>query len=145
MFDIYTVVKALHIIAIIFWMAGLLMLPRFFAYHAGSIPGGELEMKMEQAEASLVKIILNPAMLASLFLGLVLIGYRAESLTTSFWLPIKLILVFGLMGYHMFLAGQRKKLLNSGRPKSEKFYRMINEVPAIMAIIIVILAIIEPF
>ena len=145
MFDIYTWVKALHVISVIFWMAGLLMLPRFFAYHAGSVPGGELEKKMEAAEASLIKIILNPAMIATFFLGLILIGYRAESLTTSFWLPIKLILVFALMGYHMFLAGQRKKLLNSGRPKTEKFYRMMNEVPAILAIIIVILAIVEPF
>lgn len=145
MFDIYTWVKALHIIAIIFWMAGLLMLPRFFAYHTGSVPGGELEKKMEEAEASLVKIILNPAMLASFLFGLILIGYRADSLATTFWLPLKLVLVFSLMGYHMFLAGQRKKLLNSGRPKTEKFYRMINEVPAIFAILIVILVIVEPF
>jgi len=145
MFDAYIWLKAFHIIAVIFWMAGLLMLPRFFAYHAGSIPGGELEKKMEVAEQKIIKIVLNPAMIVSLVLGLVLIGYRVESLTSTFWLPIKLVLVFGLMTYHMFLAGQRKKLLNSGRPKTEKFYRLINEVPAIIAILVVILAIVEPF
>ncbi len=145
MFDGYIWIKAFHIIAVIFWMAGLLMLPRFFAYHAGSIPGGELEKKMEVAEQKLLRIIMNPAMIISLVLGLILIGYRIDSLSSSFWLGGKLILVFALIAYHMFLAGQRKKLLNSGRPKTEKFYRLINEVPAILVIIIVILAIVEPF
>lgn len=145
MFDAYLWIKTFHIIAVIFWMAGLLMMPRFFAYHAGSIPGGELERKMEEAESKLMKIILNPAMIVTFILGVLLIGYRAGDLTGSFWLPSKLVLVFGLMAFHIYLGGQRKKLLNSGRPNSEKFYRRINEVPAITAILVVILAMIEPF
>ncbi len=145
MFDLYLWIKALHIIAVIFWMAGLLMLPRFLAYQRGAEPGGELEEKMKVAAEKLHKIILTPAMLASVIFGAVLIGYRWSEITSSVWLPLKLILVFGLIYYHAFLSGERKKFARSERPRTEKFYRMVNEVPAIAVIFIVILAIVEPF
>ena len=142
----YEWLKALHLIAVIFWMAGLLYLPRLFVYHSASEPGGELETKMIEAAQKLMRIIMNPAMIASFILGLILIfGYRAVDLTTSFWLPIKIVLVFALMGYHGFLSKQRKLFALGQRPKSEKFFRRINEIPAIFTIIIVILAIVEPF
>jgi len=66
-------------------------------------------------------------------------------MTSSFWLPLKLLMVFGLVGFHGFLAGQRKKFEQGERPRSEKFFRMINEIPSIAAIFIVVLAIVEPF
>jgi len=145
MFDFYLWIKALHICAVIFWIAGLLMLPRFFAYQSGAVKGGELELKMITAAEKLHKIILTPALLASVIFGAILIGSRFTDLTSSIWLPLKLIFAFGLVGYHGFLSGERKKFARQERPRSEKFYRMINEVPALIAIFIVILAITEPF
>lgn len=88
---------------------------------------------------------MNPAMIVAFVLGLVLIGYRVDALTGQGWLHLKLLLVFGLVGYHGFLAVQRKKFERGERPKSEKFFRIINEIPSIAAIFIVILAIVEPF
>ena len=142
----YEWLKAFHLIAVIFWMAGLLYLPRLFVYHSASKPGGELEVKMIEAEQKLLRIIMNPAMMISFILGLVLIfGYNFGNLTRSIWLPVKLILVFALMGYHVFLAKQRKLFATGKRPKSEKFFRRINEIPAVFTIIIVIMVIVKPF
>lgn len=138
--------KALHLIAVIFWMAGLLYLPRLFVYHSASKPGGELEAKMIEAAEKLMRIIMNPAMIVTFILGMVLtLGYNAANITNTIWLPIKLLLVFSLMGYHGFLSKQRKLFAAGERPKSEKFFRCINEVPAIFTIIIVIMAIVKPF
>ena len=142
----YEWLKAFHLIAVIFWMAGLLYLPRLFVYHSASKPGGELETKMIEAAQKLMRIIMNPAMIIAFILGLVLIfGYNVGNLTVSIWLPVKLVLVFALMGYHGFLAKQRKLFAAGERPKSEKFFRAINEIPAIFTIIIVIMAIVKPF
>ena len=138
--------KALHLIAVIFWMAGLLYLPRLFVYHSASKAGGELEAKMIEAAEKLMRIIMNPAMIVTFILGMVLtLGYNAANITNTIWLPIKLLLVFSLMGYHGFLSKQRKLFAAGERPKSEKFFRRINEVPAIFTIIIVIMAIVKPF
>jgi len=120
MFDFYVWVKAFHLIAVIFWMAGLLYLPRLFVYHHQSKSGGELETKMIE-------------------------GYNSHNLTTTIWLPVKFLLVFLLMGYHVFLSKQRKLFASGQRPKSEKFFRRINEIPAIFTIIIVVMVIVKPF
>ncbi len=145
MFDLYSWVKALHLIAVIFWMAGLLMLPRFFVYHSSAKQGGELEQQMLDAERRLLKIIMNPAMLTAFLLGLILIGYNIGTLQSSIWLYVKLIFAFGLIGYHIFLSKMRKLFETGQRPKSEKFFRMINEIPALAAIVIVVMAIVKPF
>ena len=143
----YEWLKAFHLIAVIFWIAGLLYLPRLFVYHSASKPGGELEAKMIEAEQKLMRIIMNPAMIVAFILGVILIGYNLQFgvFTTSLWLWIKLVLVFTLMGYHGFLSKQRKLFAAGERPKSEKFFRRINEIPAIFTIIIVIMAIVKPF
>ena len=145
MFDPYLWIKAFHLIAVIFWMAGLLYLPRLYVYHSQAVAGGEMDNSLKIQERNLLRIIMNPAMIAAFILGLVLIGYRSEALLGSFWLPLKLLIVFGLIGYHGFLAGQRKKFERGERPKSEKFFRIINEVPSIATIFIVVLAVVEPF
>ena len=145
MSDFYSWALALHLMSVIFWMAGLLYLPRLFVYHSTAQKGGELEMKMVEAEEKLLKIIMTPAMLSSLIFGLILIGYNVANLTGSFWLPIKLALVFGLFAYHGFLSKTRKLFAAGERPKSEKFFRRINEIPAIFTIIIVIKVIVKPF
>lgn len=145
MSDPYLWLKAIHLIAVIFWMAGLLYLPRLYVYHSQAILGGEMDKALKIQERNLLRIIMNPAMIVAFILGLVLITYRVDAMTGTFWLPLKLLLVFGLIGYHGFLAAQRKKFEQGERPKSEKFFRVINEVPSITAIFIVILAIVEPF
>lgn len=136
----YFWIKAFHLIAVIFWMAGLLYLPRLFVYHSVSIPGGELETKMQEAEAKLLRIIMNPAMIVAFVLGLVLLFAYPQPLAV--W--IKVLFALSLIGYHGFLAKTRKDFLNGGRPRSGKFFRRINEVPAIVTIAIVILAIVKP-
>jgi putative membrane protein len=145
MSDPYLWLKATHLIAVIFWMAGLLYLPRLYVYHSQAILGGEMDEALKIQERNLLRIIMNPAMIVAFILGLALITYRVDAMTGTFWLPLKLLLVFGLIGYHGFLAAQRKKFEQGERPKSEKFFRVINEVPSITAIFIVILAIVEPF
>ena len=137
----YLWIKAAHLIAVIFWMAGLLYLPRLFVYHSVAEAGGELEAKMEEAEAKLLRIIMNPAMITAFLLGLALLFMYPQPI--AIW--VKVVLALSLIGYHGFLAKTRKAFLNGGRPKSEKFFRRINEVPALLTIVIVILAIVKPF
>jgi putative membrane protein len=137
---LYLWIKAFHLTAVIFWMAGLLYLPRLFVYHSVAEVGGELEAKMEEAEAKLLRIIMNPAMIVAFVLGLVMLFMIPHPV--SIW--IKVALAFGLIAYHGFLAKTRKAFLGGGRPKSEKFFRRINEVPAIVTIVIVVLAIVQP-
>lgn len=137
----YLWIKAFHLIAVIFWMAGLLYLPRLFVYHSVATASGELEAKMEEGEVKLLRIIMNPAMIVAFVLGLILLGYN---MPPPLWLLVKVALAFGLIGYHGFLAKTRKGFLNGGRPKSEKFFRRINEVPALVTVVIVILAIVKP-
>ena len=142
----YLWIKAIHLCAVIFWMAGLLYLPRLFVYHSVALPGGELEAKMEEAEAKLLRIIMNPAMIVAFVLGLVLIGYNWGNgpAGLQLWLWIKVAAAVSLIAYHGFLAKTRKAFLGGGRPKSEKFFRRINEVPALVTVLIVVLAIVKP-
>ena len=142
----YEWLKAIHISFVIFWMAGLLYLPRLYVYHSASKKGGELDRKMLEAERNLIKIIITPAMLITLISGLLLLfKYNLEVLQNSLWLQLKLILLFFLFGYNGFLIKQGKLFALGERPRSEKFFRLINEIPALMTIIIVILVVVKPF
>jgi len=142
----YEWLKAIHISFVIFWMAGLLYLPRLYVYHSASKKGGELDRKMLEAERNLIKIIITPAMLITLISGfLLLFKYNLEVLQNSFWLQLKLILLFFLFGYNGYLIKQGKLFALGERPRSEKFFRLINEIPALMTIIIVILVVVKPF
>ena len=142
----YEWLKAIHISFVIFWMAGLLYLPRLYVYHSNSIKGGELDLKMIEAERNLIKIIITPAMEITLISGiLLLINYNLEILQSTLWLPLKLLLLLLLFGYNGYLTKQRKLFALGERPKSEKFFRLINEIPALMTIFIVILVVVKPF
>ena len=145
MSNFYEWLRAAHLIAVIFWMAGLLYLPRLYVYHSQAKVGGEMDGALKVQERNLLRIIMNPAMIVSLILGLFLLSTRVDALSGQIWLWLKLLLVFGLIGYHGFLAADRKKFEQGERPRSEKFYRMINEIPAVIVIFVVILAVIEPF
>jgi len=141
----YEWIRAFHIILVIFWMAGLLYLPRLFVYHWTAKVGSELDKVLQTQEEKLLKIIMAPAMLGALVFGIWLIYLRRDVLSVSLWLYLKLFLVFCLFGYHGYLSSTRKKFAAGERPKTEKFFRMINEIPAILTIIIVLLAVLEPF
>ncbi|MGB0907284.1 MAG: protoporphyrinogen oxidase HemJ [Maricaulaceae bacterium] len=145
MSNYYEWFRAGHIIFVIFWMAGLLYLPRLFVYHSKAILSGEMEESLKVQERNLMRIIMNPSMIGALIFGGLLLTVRADAMTTGFWLPLKLLLVFGLFGYHGMLSGDLKKFQRGERPRSEKFYRVANEVPSITAIFIVLLAVVEPF
>lgn len=135
-------VKAAHVIFVIFLMAGLFMMPRFFVYHHQCPVGSDEDKKWIEREDRLRRIILNPSIILVWILGLMLAfngGYWHEG-----WFHGKLLLVLLLSGYHGWLIGYFKKLKRGERPLSEKRLRMLNEVPGIAAAIIVILVIVRP-
>ncbi|MDX8356622.1 CopD family protein [Sphingopyxis terrae] len=136
-------VKAAHVIFVIFLMAGLFMMPRFFVYHHQYPVGSDEDRKWIEREDRLRKIILNPSLVIVWILGLMLAfngGYWSQG-----WFHAKLLLVLLLSGYHGWTIGYFKKLKRGERPLSEKRLRMLNEVPGVAAAIIVILAVVRPF
>ncbi len=140
---LYLWLKSAHIIFVIFWMAGLFMLPRFFVYHQETDVGSTEDTKWVERENKLLKIILNPSLVLVWILGLLLaytIGAFGEG-----WFYAKLFIVAGLSGYHGWMAGYSKKLASGNRLLSDKQLRLVNEVPGIAAAIIVILVIVKPF
>ena len=143
--QISTWVEAFHIISVMFWMAGMYYLPRLFVYHAEAIEGGREYGVFEKMEANLLRIIMNPAMIAAWTFGLLLLARPGFALGAGFWLWTKLALVVILSGYHGFLAAERKKFLTGVTPHSSRFYRMINEIPPVFTVFIVILAVVKPF
>jgi putative membrane protein len=144
-FEPYNLLRGLHILSVLAWMAGLLMLPRLYAYQTEAQPGGELEHKMIEAAGRLRTIILNPAMIATWVFGLwLLIVYHLPGGIAG-WLWIKLALVLALSGVHGFLIGQGRKLNAGQRPLSSKTWRMLNEIPFVIAIPVVLLVTLKPF
>ena len=135
-------VKAAHIIFVIFLMAGLFMMPRFFVYHHPCAVGSDEDKKWIEREERLARIILNAALTIVWLFGLMLAlngNYWGEG-----WFIAKLILVIALSGYHGWMIGYAKKLARGERPLSEKRLRLLNEVPGIAAAIIVILVVVRP-
>lgn len=135
--------KAAHIIFVIFLMAGLFMLPRFFVYHHQCAVGSEEDAKWIEREDRLRRIILNPSLLIVWMLGLMLAFNGAY--WDQGWFQLKLLIVLALSGYHGWLIGYFDKLRAGQRPLSEKALRLINEVPGIAAAFAVILAVVRPF
>ncbi|MBA4009831.1 MAG: hypothetical protein C0486_13745 [Erythrobacter sp.] len=141
--SIYLFLKSGHVIFMVFWMAGLFMLPRQCIYMLDHEPGSAGEAKWAERMGKLRKIILTPSMIIVWVLGLSMaIGHN---LFSQGWLHAKLALVLVLTGYHGWLVGQTKKMARGERPLSEKTLRMIGEVPGILLILIVLLVIFQPF
>ncbi len=144
--DWYSFTKALHIIAVIAWMAGMLYLPRLFVYHVSAKPGSELSETFKVMENRLLRFIINPAMAATWILGLILVfGFNVVDIRTDGWLHAKLLLVLILSGFHGALARWRKDFAADRNARSARFYRIANEVPTVLMIAIVILAVTKPF
>lgn len=141
----YDWIKAGHVIFVIFWMAGLFMLPRYLAYHSET-PVGSAEGEIWKArEARILRVILTPAMLAAWAFAILMLVGRPEMLQGAGWLHAKLALVIALSGYHGFLAAQVRKFRDEGGIRKSRTWRMLNEVPALAAIVIVILVVAKPF
>lgn len=138
----YLWVKAAHVIAVIFWIAGLFMLPRFFIYHMAAPLDSPEDAAWTLRERRLLRIIINPAMLAVWLLGLTLaasLGFAGG------WLHAKIALVLLLSGYHGWLSAARKRFARGERPYAERTLRLMNEVPGVAVIAIVILVVVKPF
>jgi putative membrane protein len=133
----YDLLRGLHIIAVIAWMAGMLYLPRLYVYHAKAIPGGELDGALKVMEVKLLRIIINPAMILTWLFGLSLMAARPDVLAQP-WMWVKLAGVLFLSGWHGFLAGARKKFVAGTNTRSEKFWRMTNELPFLAAVVMVL-------
>ena len=141
--EFYLWAKALHIIAVIAWMASLLYLPRLFVYHCQAPAGSDRAVMLEVMERRLLRAIMTPAMVLSFLFGGILMTGVAD--WSSGWIHTKLALVLGLGVIHGFLARWRRQLAAGENRHGEKFYRVINEVPTILMIGIVILVVVKPF
>jgi protoporphyrinogen IX oxidase len=144
--DWYSIVKALHIIAVISWMAGMLYLPRLYVYHAGAKTGSELSQTLKVMEERLLRVIIAPAMGATWILGLLLVfAFNVVDIRTDGWLHAKLLLVLIMSGFHGALSRWRKDFAADRNTRSVRFYRIANEVPTVLMIVIVILVVTKPF
>jgi protoporphyrinogen IX oxidase len=139
----YLWLKALHVVFVIFWMAGLFMLPRLFVYHQEAAPDSPENALWIEREARLLRIILWPALAVTWVLGLAL-AMQTGAFRQG-WFNMKLAAVLGLSAYHLWLAGYHRALLRGERRLGGKQLRLLNEVPGLAAIVIVILVIVKPF
>lgn len=140
---VYLWIKAAHVIAVISWMAGMLYLPRLFVYHSETPKGSIQSDTFKIMERRLLKAIINPAMALTWVLGLILIWQGGW--ITSGWLHAKILLVLVLSSVHGFLSKTVRIFAADQNTRPAKFYRMINEVPTVLMILIVILVIVKPF
>ena len=139
----YLWLKAGHIIFVIFWMAGLFMLPRYFVYHQEAAPDSPENAVWIDRERKLLKIILWPSLILVWIFGLAL-AFDIQAFSQG-WFHVKLALVLALTAYHMWLAGYAAALQRGERKLSGKRLRMLNEIPGVVAALVVVLVIVRPF
>lgn len=141
--SVYPWLKALHLAAVIAWMAGMMYLPRLFIYHYQAARGGEAERFFVAMERRLMKGIINPAMiLVWLLAGLML--YANPALFSEGWFHIKLPMVVGIAAIHGWYASARKAFERGERPRTERFWRIMNEIPFVMMLVAVFMAVAKP-
>jgi protoporphyrinogen IX oxidase len=142
--DWYGIVKAFHVISVIAWMAGLLYLPRLFVYHTGVEAGSETSETFKIMERRLLRAIMNPAMIATWIFGLTLIVLTPGWMEQG-WLHAKLLLVVLMTVAHMAMARWRRAFAEDRNTHTHKYFRVMNEVPTLMMVVIVFLVILKPF
>ena len=140
----YLVYKALHLITVISWMAGLLYLPRIFVYHTENQTNKIISEVFKTMERKLYFFIMTPAMILSWIFGFLLIGSIGFDQLTTYWLKLKLVFVVLLTIYHFYLGNLLKSFNRDTNTKSSKFYRIINEIPTLFLIFIVFIVILKP-
>jgi putative membrane protein len=136
-------IKAFHVMAVIAWMAGMLYLPRLFAYHTEAPAGSDRSEMLKRMENGLLKRIINPAMIAVWILGLTL-AYVTGAYEDT-WMQMKFVLVIAMSGLHGFFAASAKRFARDANTYSTRFWRILNEVPFVLIIGIVILVVVKPF
>ena len=139
--DAYLWIKAGHIVGVTAWMAGLLYLPRLFAYHADVVPGSEASELFKVMEGRLLRIIMMPAMTVTWLLGLALLHLLGS---IPIWLVLKLLCVAGLTGFHFWLGAIASRFAGDERPLGSRIFRMVNELPTLLLIAIVIFVVVKP-
>ena len=139
----YEWLKALHVIAVFAWMAGMLYLPRLYVYHASAKPGSELSETLKVMERRLLRAIINPAMTAAWIFGLWMAW--VGDLWGAPWFQVKLVMVIAMSTLHGFLSRWRRDFEKDANTRSAKFYRVMNEAPTVLLIVIVIMVIVRPF
>ena len=140
----YLLFKSLHLIVVISWMAGLLYLPRIFVYHVENFEKNEATEIFETMERKLYNYIMRPAMILTWIFGVILIYLNGFEAFSNLWLQIKLILVLVLTAYHEYLGKCLRSLKDKNNNKSAKFFRIINEIPTILLILIVFIVVFKP-
>ena len=141
---LYLWFKVVHIVAVVAWMAGLFYLPRLFVYHVGQAVGSDGDMLFKTMERRLIVAIMRPAAVVALLAGMATVEAAGFSWTQT-WLSLKLLGVLCLVGYHGLLEVHLKSFARGGRLHSERYFRIINEVPTILLIWIVIFVVVKPF
>ena len=140
----YLLFKSIHLIAVISWMAGLLYLPRIFVYHVENLEKKQATDIFEIMERRLYIFIMRPAMILAWLFGIILIYLNGLEVLFSLWIQVKLVLVVILSVYHEYLGKCLKSLKDGTNKKTSKFFRIINEVPTILLIIIVFIVVFKP-
>lgn len=140
----YQSIKAIHLIMVIAWMAGMMYLPRLFVYHHQSAPGGEAERFFQQMQRRLLKGIINPSMVLVWVLGATML-YANPALFSAPWMQVKLAMVTGIAAVHGWYAAAFKRFARGERPRTERFWRIMNEVPFLAMIVAVVMVIVKPF
>ncbi|UUX47934.1 protoporphyrinogen oxidase HemJ [Nisaea acidiphila] len=140
----YEWVKALHVISMVAWMAGMFYLPRLYVYHADAAPGSDLSETLKVMERRLLRAIINPAMISTFVFGIWMLVLIPEFLTEG-WFHVKLTCLVVMTGFHGFMARWRRDFAADANKRPARFYRIANEVPTILLIVIVIMVIVKPF
>jgi putative membrane protein len=140
----YLWLKAFHIIGVVCWFAAMFYLPRLFVYHSGTEDEAGRE-RFKVMEAKLYRVIMRPSMIITVVFGLWIMALGWDAFAGSGWLWIKLLGVVALLGYHHYCARLVRAFAADESPHSERFYRIFNEVPALLLILIVILVVVKPF
>ncbi|ATI40670.1 TIGR00701 family protein [Pacificitalea manganoxidans] len=144
--DLYPWTKSLHIIAVVAWMAGLFYLPRLFVYHAEQAqPGSDRDSMLQEMERKLLKAIMNPAMIATWIFGLCLIATPGVVDWSAVWPWTKAASVLGMTWFHMWLGKRRKEFVAGTNTRAGRTYRMMNELPTLLLVVIVISVVARPF
>ena len=144
MANYYEWFKALHIISVISWMAGMFYLPRLYVYHSMTKPGSEMDKTFQTMEYRLFKIIMNPSMISTYVFGIItshIYGFGA----LGKWFHIKMLMVIILTILHGIFARWRKDFVGGKNTRSDKFYRFINEIPVVLMIVAVFMVVLKPF
>ena len=143
--DVYPWVKALHLISAIAWMAGMLYLPRLFVYHCDVAPGTAESERFKVMEGRLLRLIVNPAMVATWSFGLLLVATPGVIDWHAGWWHVKLLCVILMSAVHGILSARRRAFLQDRNTRSQRYYRVLNEVPTLLMIVIVVMVIVRPF